>query len=271
MATAIVVGNMIGSGIFLLPSSHAAAGPVSIFARVFTGAGAILLAVVFANLGRNLPRTGGPYAYSRRAFGDFRGLSDRLSDRLGILDRRVGRKRRDRRGLRRVSRRVLGRARHKQPARCSGRDRPHLGADGANALGTRESGAIQVVTTVLKFVPLALIGLIGLFFSNGDNYTPFAPHGTWSAISAAAPLTLWAFIGLDSATVPAEEVKDPERTIPRGTILGTGITAVLYIVATVASWESCRRAGRPARPARSPTSPAPCSAGDGTRSSPWSP
>ena len=103
-----------------------------------------------------------------------------------------------------------------------------------NALGTRESGGVQLVTTVLKFVPLAVIGLIGLFFVNGDNYTPFAPDGTWTAISAAAPLTLWAFIGLESATVPAEEVRDPERTIPRATMLGTVITTVLYIVATVA-------------------------------------
>jgi basic amino acid/polyamine antiporter, APA family len=103
-----------------------------------------------------------------------------------------------------------------------------------NALGTRESGMVQVVTTVLKFVPLALIGLIGLFFIDGGNYEPFAPEGTWTAISAAAPLTLWAFIGLESATVPAEEVRDPERTIPRATILGTVITTVLYIVATVA-------------------------------------
>src|SRR5215218_6180635 len=75
MATALVVGNMIGSGVFLLPASLAGtAGPVSILGWVFTGAGAILLALVFANLGRALPRTGGPYAYARRAFGDFVGF-----------------------------------------------------------------------------------------------------------------------------------------------------------------------------------------------------
>ena len=75
MATALVVGNMVGSGVFMLPASLAdAAGPVSIFAWVFTGAGAILLALVFAGLGRSLPRTGGPYAYARRAFGDFIGF-----------------------------------------------------------------------------------------------------------------------------------------------------------------------------------------------------
>src|SRR5262245_57955389 len=75
MATALVIGNMIGSGVFLLPASLAgAAGPVSILAWVFTGLGAILLALVFSRLGRTFPRTGGPYAYARRAFGDFVGF-----------------------------------------------------------------------------------------------------------------------------------------------------------------------------------------------------
>ena len=91
-----------------------------------------------------------------------------------------------------------------------------------------------MVTTVLKFVPLAIIGVVGLFFIDGDNLTPFAPEGTWSAISAAAPLTLWAFIGLESATVAAGEVKDPERTIPRATIIGTLAATLVYILTTVA-------------------------------------
>jgi amino acid transporter len=70
-----VVGNMVGSGIFLLPASLAqAAGPISILGWVFTGAGAMLLALVFAKLGRAFPRTGGPYAYAREAFGDFVGF-----------------------------------------------------------------------------------------------------------------------------------------------------------------------------------------------------
>src|SRR4051795_3552505 len=75
MATALVVGNMIGSGIFMLPATLAgAAGPFSLLGWIFTGAGAMLLAYVFAGLGRALPRTGGPYAYARRAFGDFVGF-----------------------------------------------------------------------------------------------------------------------------------------------------------------------------------------------------
>jgi APA family basic amino acid/polyamine antiporter len=75
MATALVIGSMIGSGIFLLPASLAgAAGPISILSWTITGPGALLLALVFANLGRAFPRTGGPYSYARRAFGDFVGF-----------------------------------------------------------------------------------------------------------------------------------------------------------------------------------------------------
>ena len=74
MATALVIGNMVGSGVFGLPSALASVGPISLLAWVITGAGAILLALVFANLGRAYPQTGGPYVYARRAFGDFAGF-----------------------------------------------------------------------------------------------------------------------------------------------------------------------------------------------------
>jgi APA family basic amino acid/polyamine antiporter len=92
---------------------------------------------------------------------------------------------------------------------------------------------------VLKFVPLLVIGVIGLFYMHGGNFTPFAPdhHSLWSqfgAISTAGTFTLWAFIGLESATVPAEEVEDPKRTLPRATIIGTVAATSLYILATVA-------------------------------------
>ena len=111
-----------------------------------------------------------------------------------------------------------------------------------NALGVKQGGWVQAATTILKFVPLALIGVIGLFFLTGDHFSPFtldAPNVGRGAltfvegITAAIGLTLWAFIGLESATVPAEEVKDPDRTIPRATMLGTGLTTIVYIVATI--------------------------------------
>jgi APA family basic amino acid/polyamine antiporter len=231
MATALVIGNMVGSGIFLLPASLAdVAGPVSIIGWIFTGVGAMLLALVFARLGRTFPRTGGPYAYARRAFGDFVGFQTAWGYWIAAWA-----------GNAAIAVAFVGYL----AVFWGGLNDSNLLAalvgigviwflTAVNSLGVRESGRVQVVTTVLKFVPLVLIGVIGIFFLDTDNLTPFAPEGTWSAISAAAPLTLWAFIGLESATVAAEEVKDPERTIPRATIIGTAVTTVVYIVATVA-------------------------------------
>ena len=214
MATALVVGNMVGSGIFTLPAVLSGeAGPASIVALVFTGIGAMLLALVFANLGRAYPKTGGPYHYARRAFGDFVGfqtawaywiaawvgnaaIAVAFAGYLGVFWGDVNTK----------------------------NWLAALAAVAAiwlftlvNIVGARETGWAQVITTVLKFVPLAVIGIVGLFYIKSGNFTPFAPAkgGFDWHINAAATLALWAFIGLESATVPAEEVKDPERTIPR--------------------------------------------------------
>jgi basic amino acid/polyamine antiporter, APA family len=232
MATALVIGNMVGSGIFTLPGVLAGeAGPASIVALAFTGLGAMLLALVFANLGRAHPRTGGPYYFARRAFGDFVGfqtawaywiaawvgnaaIAVAFAGYLGVFSNHI----RTTNWLQAVI------------------------AVGAiwlftlvNILGARETGLAQVVTTVLKFVPLAVIGIVGLFYIKGGNFTPFTVHGGFDwRVNAAATLALWAFIGLESATVPAEEVKDAERTIPRATILGTLATTLLYLVAMVA-------------------------------------
>jgi basic amino acid/polyamine antiporter, APA family len=231
MATALVVGNMVGSGVFLLPASMAdAAGPISILGWVFTGAGAILLAYVFANLGRAYPRTGGPYAYTRKAFGDFAGFWTAWGYWIAAWA-----------GNAAITVAFVGYLAvfwgdlndHNLLAALVGIAVIWL-VTVINILGARQSGITQVITTVLKFVPLAVIGLIGLFFIDGGNYEPFAPKGEGAAISSAAVLALWAFIGLESATVPADEVKDPEKTIPRATMLGTGITTLVYILASVA-------------------------------------
>jgi basic amino acid/polyamine antiporter, APA family len=234
MATALVIGNMVGSGVFGLPSALAGTGPIALMAWVFTGAGAIMLALVFANLGRAYPRTGGPYAYARRAFGDFAGFWTAWGYWIAAW---------------------AGNAAIATIFVSYGTVFwPELGTNNllafsvglsviwlltlVNMAGVRESGVVQLVTTVLKFVPLLLIGVIGLFYISSGNFTPFDPHhttlaGHWHAITFAGTLTLWAFLGLESATIPAEEIKDVKRTLPRATILGTIATTVMYVLATV--------------------------------------
>src|SRR3954447_21517330 len=230
-AAALVIGNMVGSGIFLLPSSLAAtAGPVSIIAWGFTGLGAILLALVFARLGRTYPKTGGPYVYVRKAFGDFMGFwtawSYWINSWVGNAAIAIAFA-----GYLAV---FWSRASSSWVATSLAIGIVWL-LTAANVFGVRQAGRIQLITTIVKFVPLLLIGIVGLFFIHGGNYSPFTPsHGSDWGISFAATLTLWAFIGLESATVPAEEVKDPERTVPRATVLGTLGTTIMYVVATVA-------------------------------------
>jgi APA family basic amino acid/polyamine antiporter len=231
MATALVIGNMIGSGIFLLPASMAGeAGPVSILAWLFTGLGAMLLALVFATLGRAYPKTGGPYVYARKAFGDFIGFQTAWSYWLNAW----------------VGNAAIAIAFAGYLAVFWGDATTNWVAvvvaialiwilTLVNIVGVREAGVVQVVTTVLKFVPLLVIGVVGLFFMDGGNFEPFTLESGFDwGIGAAALLTLWAFIGLESATVPAEEVRDPERTIPRATVIGTAAASIVYLIATLA-------------------------------------
>ena len=103
-----------------------------------------------------------------------------------------------------------------------------------NVLGTRGSSWMRVATAIL-IRAAGLVGLVGLFWIDGGSLTPFAPEGggDWH-IGAAATLALWAFIGLESATVPAAGVKDPEAHDPARDDHGTAITTVVYMVAIFA-------------------------------------
>lgn len=232
MATALVVGNMIGSGVFLLPSSLAEFGPISLVAWGFTATGAVLLALVFARMARAYPRTGGPYAYARRAFGDFVGFQTAWGYWIAVWA-----------GNAAIAVAFVGYLAHFWPALAG--DKVLAAGVGlltvwlltaVNAYGVRGGGAVQVVTTVIKLVPLLMIAVGGLFFIESANFGEFNASGdsAFGAVTAAAALTLWSFIGLESATVPAEDVDHPEKTIPRATVAGTAVTALIYILGTVA-------------------------------------
>ncbi len=232
MCTALVVGNMIGSGVFLLPSTLASIGPISIFGWLFTAAGAIVLALIFSRLSRLEPDVGGPYAYARTGFGDFAGflvawgywisiwsanaaISVALVSYLAVFWKPL------------ATNRVLGAV---------------VGIAAiwlltwVNAMGIRRAGWVQLITTILKLIPLGAVAFIGLFYLNTAHFSPMVQGDLFplSALTASASLTLFAFLGLESATVPAGNIVDPRRTIPRATTLGTVIAAAIYIAGTVA-------------------------------------
>lgn len=230
--TALVMGNMIGSGIFLLPASLAVYGGISLIGWLFTAAGAWLLALVFASLARSLPSTGGPYAYSRAGLGDFAGFLVAWGYYISLLT-----------GNAAIAVAMVSYASVFWPVLSAS---PAAGAVTAmaaialltiiNIRGVREAGIVQLVTTVLKLTPLLAVTAFGLGSLELSHFQPFNLSGqsTFSAISATAALTLWAFLGLESATIPAGDVKDANKTIPRATMLGTLLTAVIYILATIA-------------------------------------
>lgn len=230
-STALVVGNMVGSGVFLLPASLAVFGGISLFGWAFSTAGAVLVALVFARWGRLMPRVGGPYAYTRRGFGDFAGFLVAWGYWISIWS-----------GNAAIATAFAGYLGVFVPAISANAALAAVVAAGAiwtltwvNARGVREAGIVQLATTTLKLLPLIAVGTLGLLYFDAGNLKPFNVSGesTFAAITATAALTLWAFLGLESATVPADDVRDPERTIPRATVSGTLTGGVVYVLSTV--------------------------------------
>jgi APA family basic amino acid/polyamine antiporter len=237
LATTLVIGNMIGSGVFLLPASLASYGGISIVGWLFTAAGAFLHAYVFARLARGFPVTGGPYAYSRRAFGDFVGFQTAWGYWLAAWI-----------GNAAIATAFVGYLAYFWTGLGGSGSGDYFGQalvavaavivlTFVNVMGVRQGGLVQAVMTVGKLIPLVAIGFVAIFWFDSANWPAFNPdpnnQGSFGVVGAVAALTLWAFIGLESATIPAESVKDPERNIPRATLYGVIGTAVVYILGTV--------------------------------------
>jgi APA family basic amino acid/polyamine antiporter len=223
-AIALVVGSMIGSGVFLLPAALASFGAASLIGWAITLGGALLLALVFSWLAASITRSGGPYAFAHEAFGDKVGfgvawsywicnwtgnaaLSVAFAASLGAVV-------------------PAATATPVRAAACALAGL--LFCTAVNVSGLRQAGRMQLFTTVLKLVPLVLFGLIGLAWIKMDYYVPFNPSGK-SLVqvgSSVAALTLWAFLGLEAATVPSASIRDPERTVPRATVIGVLIAGL---------------------------------------------
>ena len=226
--TALVVGNMVGSGAFLLPASLAPFGAASLLGWGVSAAGALALAIVFARLAGVHPRSGGPYAYAHQAFGDHIGFVVAWCYWVAIWCANAA-----------IAVAFAGSLGALWPELTATPLRSAICALDAlwlctffNLRGLRTAGGVQTLTTVLKAAPLLAIGLIGLFFVDGANLRPFNPSNEplLDVTRATTALTLWALLGLESATVPAESVRDAERTVPRATVIGTLIATVLTVL-----------------------------------------
>lgn len=231
-ALALVVGNMVGSGAYLMPSALGRFGPVGLVGWILTAAGAMCLALVFARLGRIMPAEGGPYAYTRAAMGDASAFVVAWGYWVSVWV-----------GNAAIATAFVAYLTPFFPRLDASPAAAAAAAVGAiwlltavNVWGLREAAVLQLVTTVLKVVPLVAVGTLGLLALDAGNFVPFNVSGdsTVSAVTATAALTLWGFLGLECATIPADEVRDPERTIPWATVLGTAATAAIYLLSTAA-------------------------------------
>ena len=231
MAVALVMGNMIGSGIFLLPASLARFGGVSLIGWLISTAGALMLALVFARLARIDPASGGPYAYTRRAFGDLAGFLVAWGYWISMWT-----------SLGALAVALVGYLAALIPPITA---TPAIAAGSAliavwslvavNVIGARAAGWVQGVTTVLKLFPLALVAVLGLahFDSSRVEIADASVRTLITDVPAVVALTLWAFLGLESATIPAGSIERPDISIPRATVVGTAIVAIVYVASTV--------------------------------------
>jgi APA family basic amino acid/polyamine antiporter len=230
-AVSLVVGSMIGSGVFLLPAALASFGGVALIGWVVSAIGASTLALVFARLARIDPASGGPYAYTRHAFGDFAGFLIGWGYWISIWTANAA-----------LSVAGVGYLKPFIPSIVGDPVKAALLSTVivwlftvVNVRGVKLAGRVQVLTTLIKVLPLFVVGVAGLFafdrshFAIGDT----SAGGLGRGIIAATALTMFALIGLEAATIPADLVREPDRTIPRATVIGTLLAAAIYIVSTM--------------------------------------
>jgi APA family basic amino acid/polyamine antiporter len=231
VAMAMIVGSIIGVGIFNLPTSLAGYGPISLVSMGLTTIGALVLAVLFASLSRRLPADGGPYAYARVAYGNGLGFANAWSYWITAWAGNAAI--------------AVGWVLYVEVFINKGHNSfwsavlvlVGLWIPAAiNLSGVKNMGAIQVLTTILKFVALAFMSTVGFLFISSGNYTPWNASGqsAIAAIGGGMAIALFSYLGVECASVVAGKVRDPDRNVPRATILGTLATAAVYMLSLIA-------------------------------------
>jgi APA family basic amino acid/polyamine antiporter len=230
-ATSLVVGSIVGVGIFNLPASLAPYGPITLVSMGLTTIGALALAMLFASLSRRMPADGGPYAYARAAFGNKLGFANAWSYWITAWAGNAAI--------------AVGWVLYVEVFINTGQTKvwsillvlaglwiPAL----INLSGIKNIGLFQVATTIAKFAGLAFISIVGLFYIKSANFHPWNVSGdsAISAVGAGMAIALFSYLGLETAAVAAKNVRDPDRNIPRATMLGTLATAVVYVLSLTA-------------------------------------
>ena len=231
-STSLVLGTMIGAGVFLMPSALASYGSISLIGWIFSSLGAIVIAKVFANISKLIPSSdGGPYAFAKAGLGDFAGFLIGWGYLISVWTTNAA-----------IAVSLVSAMSTFFPILAQ--DATIALASGlaflwlltwVNTIGVIASGRVQLITTILKIVPLVLVAIGGLLLLDPQNLLPFNQSGTssWQAITATTTLTFFAFLGIECATIPSSSVDNPGQNISKATMFGVWIAASIYILSTI--------------------------------------
>jgi APA family basic amino acid/polyamine antiporter len=199
---------------------------------VFTASGALILAKIFSNFSKIIVnKSGGPYLYSKQGFGDFIGFLVAWGYWISTWISNAA-----------IAIAIIGGLSFFFPIlQTNSVLAVSIGLSmiwfftWINSKGMRTTGKIQVITTVLKLLPLVFVIIFGIFFFSLDNFPEFNMTGesNFTSFSLVAALTLYAFLGLESASIPVENIHTPEKTVPKATMYGTIISTCIYIFSTI--------------------------------------
>ncbi|MGB1530947.1 MAG: APC family permease [Gammaproteobacteria bacterium] len=228
----IAVGCAIGSGIFMMPTMLAPYGLLGFGGWLVAGAGSILVALTMARLVKRIPKTGGPYVYVNEGLGTFSGFIIAWTYWVACVSAIAG-----------ISIAFVG---------YLGFFLPQIANSQINALlasllliwiivflnirSLENSSKFQLISTLLKLLPLIFIVLLGAFNFNVNNLPELNPSNLHpiSLIATVTTLVMWSFIGIETATVPADNVINPQETIPKVLIASVITILVLYILVSIA-------------------------------------
>ena len=231
-ATSLVVGNIIGAGIFVLPASLAKFGSISIVGWLFTATGALILAKIFSNFSKKLKgKSGGPYIYSKVVFGDFIGFLVAWGYWISCWVNNAA-----------IAVAIVSALSFFFPELVTNPFYATITGLSfiwfftfTSSKGIKSSGNIQILTTIAKLIPLVLIILFGFFIFDLEIFPEFnlTDQNDFEILPVVAVMTLYAFLGLECASIPAENIKNPEKNIPKATMAGTLISTLIYILSTI--------------------------------------
>ena len=229
-ATMLVAGNMIGTGLFLLPVNLAQVGGIAIFGWVIATVGVAGLGLVFAKLGELNPQQGGPYAYARDFLGPFAGFQTNYVYWFGNWIGNIA-----------IAVAAVGYLAELVPG-ISGPPASVVATavviwllTFANILGPRVVGALETWTMALALIPIMAIALFGWFWFDSETFLAgwnVSGGSDLHAVSRAASMALWAYMGIESASVSAGVIENPKRNVPLATLIGLALAAVVYMLSS---------------------------------------